>query len=97
MTPAEFKAIRARLGCSAEAFARALGYRGTVQTLRGVTYVYETGRRHIPEAVACLAEMFGAYGIPEMFSEDGPSTVVRLTAMFKKYGIPERMKGSVHA
>src|SRR5258708_27291538 len=79
MTGAEFKAIRARLGCTGEAFARALGYGGSAQSLKTVTYRFELGHLDIPEAVARLATMIGAYGIPKMLSEHGPNTLARLT------------------
>jgi transcriptional regulator with XRE-family HTH domain len=64
MTGAEFKAIRTELGCTGEAFARALGYGGTPGTRSTVTYLFETGRREIPEKVARLAAMFRDHGIP---------------------------------
>src|SRR5712671_4886427 len=94
MTGAEFKAIRMRLGCTGEAFARALGYGGSAQNLKTHIWKYENGRREIPEAVACLAQMFGAYGIPEMLSDSGPITVAQLTAIFTKYGAPKRFSDS---
>jgi hypothetical protein len=89
MTPAEFKAIRIELGCTGEAFARALGYGGSVQTLRGVTYVFETGRREIPPTIARLAAMFRDHGIPQSIKGD---TLTRLIAMMGAHGIPKRAR-----
>ena len=86
MTGAEFKAIRTELGCTGETFARALGYGGKVQTLRSLMYLYETGRRDIPDTVARLVVMFGRYGIPKRMGGD---TVTRLVTMFTEYGIPK--------
>ena len=90
MTGAEFKAIRTELGCTGEAFARALGYGGKAQTLRSLMYLYETGRREIPDTVASLAIMYGAYGIPEGWDVDPPSRLpLRLfVSMLAEYGAP---------
>lgn len=53
MTDAEFKAIRQRLGLTAEAFTKALGYAGASQSMRTAIYNFESGRREIPPAAAC--------------------------------------------
>jgi transcriptional regulator with XRE-family HTH domain len=66
MTGAEFKAIRMRLGLTAEAFARALGYSGTVQSIRTAIYMFQSGRREIPPAIASLVAMIGEHGIVEV-------------------------------
>ena len=65
MTGDELRAIRERLNCTGETFARALDYAGLPQSLQTIVYKFETGRRNIPEGVARLAAMFDRYGIPE--------------------------------
>jgi len=105
MTAAEFKAIRAKLGCTGEAFAIALGFEAAkASSLQNITYLFESGRRPVPETVARLAIMLGRYGIPDgrWFAGD---TLARLVAMFRHYGVPtERLSkdersggGDVHA
>ena len=90
MTGAEFKAIRTGLGCTGEAFARALGYGGKAQNLKTVVYKFESERCSIPDTVASLAIMYGAYGIPEGWDVDPPSRVpLRLfVSMLAEYGAP---------
>src|SRR5258708_24634479 len=90
MTGAEFKAIRVELGCTGESFARALGYGGTVQSRNAVVCRFESGEREIPDTVASLAIMYGAYGIPEGWDVDPPSRVpLRLfLSMLAEYGAP---------
>ena len=53
-------------------------------------YLYETGRREIPDTVASLAIMYGAYGIPEGWDVDPPSRLpLRLfVSMLAEYGAP---------
>src|SRR6266853_1561953 len=90
MTGAEFKAIRVELGCTGESFARALGYGGSAQTLKTTTYKFESGRLEIPDTIASLAIMYGAYGIPEGWDVDPPSRIpLRLfVSMLAGYGAP---------
>ena len=55
MKPAQFAAIRERLGLSAYAFARALGYEGNRNTLQVIVARFESGNREIPTGIARLA------------------------------------------
>jgi transcriptional regulator with XRE-family HTH domain len=76
MTPAEFKAIREQLGCTGEAFARALGYGGSPQSRKTVVYKFESGEREIPPAIARLATMLGIHGVPNERWYDGGDMIV---------------------
>jgi transcriptional regulator with XRE-family HTH domain len=78
MTPAAFKAIRVELGCTGEAFARALGYGGSAQSLKTRVYKFETGRCEIPPAIARLATMLGIHGIPSEPLFDGGGMIVEV-------------------
>jgi len=59
----EFKRIRHRLGLSAAALGRALGYSGSNANIARRIYRLESGRS-IPLPVGRLLEMFDAYGVP---------------------------------
>ena len=66
MTGKQFKAIRKKLGLTAAAWARALGFQGmeTSSMTRSI-YRYESGERGIPTRTERLAIMYKKHGIPD--------------------------------
>lgn len=69
MTGAQFRSIRHKLGLSAKAFGRAIGYAGNDNTTSVVVRRYESNGRPIPPWIARLAYMYGLKGIPEDIEE----------------------------
>ena len=67
MTGPEFAAIRQRLGLTAEAFGRALGFRGNRNSIQARICDMEAGRRTITETVGRLAWIYGRDGVPGHF------------------------------
>lgn len=65
MTGPQFAAIRKRLGFTAEAFGRALGFGGNRNSLQGRISDMEASRRTITPTLARLAVMFDRFGIPD--------------------------------
>jgi transcriptional regulator with XRE-family HTH domain len=68
MTGDDLRSIRQRAGLNGPAFAAALGYTGSKQTLAVAISRLENGARDretIPPAVARLAIMFDRFGIPD--------------------------------
>jgi transcriptional regulator with XRE-family HTH domain len=59
----EFKQIRQKLGLSAAALGRALGYQGSDANVARTIYRLESGRQ-IPCPVKQLLLMFDAFGVP---------------------------------
>jgi transcriptional regulator with XRE-family HTH domain len=59
----EFKQIRQKLGLSAAALGRALGYQGSDANVARTIYRLESGRQ-IPRPVMHLLLMFDAFGVP---------------------------------
>jgi len=70
MTPRQFAAIRKRLGLSAYAMGKALGYEGNRNTLQVGIRKYESGERELPPWIARLAEMYDAHGVPGKYLPD---------------------------
>ena len=64
MTGPEFSAIRRRLGLTADAFGRALGFGGNRNSLQSRISDMEAGRRTITPTVARLAQMYDRAGVP---------------------------------
>jgi transcriptional regulator with XRE-family HTH domain len=64
-----FKKIRHRLGLSAAALGRALGYSGSNANIARTIYRLESGRP-IPRPVGRLLEMFDAYGVPRAWAAE---------------------------
>jgi transcriptional regulator with XRE-family HTH domain len=62
MTGQEFRDIRLKLGLTAEAFARLLGYRGSRASVQVTIRRYESEVRPIPPAIATLAKMYEQHG-----------------------------------
>ena len=67
MTGAELKRIRHRLGLSAIAWGRALGYLGEDATVSVTVRRYESDGRPIPPWIGRLAEMYARHGVPKQF------------------------------
>jgi len=75
MDGAQFKAIRKGLKHNGRKltvlqWARALGYSGTVKTVREQVSRYERDLRPIPPWIARLALMYQTHGIPPQFLEE---------------------------
>jgi transcriptional regulator with XRE-family HTH domain len=83
MTGAELKAIRTKLNCTGEVFARVLGYGGSAQGLKTVVYLFESGRRDIPPAIARLAVMLGIHGVPNARWFDGGDIIAEASNQAK--------------
>lgn len=64
MSPAEFRAIRLKLGLTLEQWGRALGY---ANPDRSELHRIENGHKTLTERTARLAHMFGLYGVPPEF------------------------------
>lgn len=67
MTGPDLREIRQRLGLTAEAFGRALGYRGSRNAVQVQVAGMESGARVIPVERARLAAMYDRFGVPTDF------------------------------
>jgi len=66
----EFKSIRKGLGLTVLQWARALGYAGSVKTVREQIAKYDRNVRPIPPWIARLAMMYQRFGVPDDFTDN---------------------------